>query len=71
MILMLFLMQAMDFGLSTAVDVKISAPHKTIIDINRHASFSMTTIELQIASQFGVRVKVLVLNHRFQGMVLQ
>ena len=31
----------------------------------------MTAMELQTASQFGIGVKVLVLNNRFQGMVLQ
>jgi acetolactate synthase I/II/III large subunit len=61
----------MGFGLPAAVGAKVAAPHKTVIDIDGDASFSMTAMELQTASQFGIGVKVLVLNNRFQGMVLQ
>jgi hypothetical protein len=61
----------MGFGLPAAIGAKIAAPNKTVIDIDGDASLSMTAMELQTASQFGVGVKVLVLNNRFQGMVLQ
>jgi hypothetical protein len=61
----------MGFGLPAAIGAKVAAPHKTVIDIDGDASFSMTAMELQTASQFGIGVKVLVLNNRFQGMVLQ
>ena len=61
----------MGFGLPAAVGAKVAAPHKTVIDIDGDASFSMTAMELQTASQFNIGVKVLVLNNRFQGMVLQ
>ncbi|KAF9644086.1 hypothetical protein BDM02DRAFT_3272663 [Thelephora ganbajun] len=61
----------MGFGLPAAVGAKVAAPHKTVIDIDGDASFSMTAMELQTASQFGIGVKVLVLNNKFQGMVQQ
>lgn len=61
----------MGFGLPSAVGAKVGAPHKTVIDIDGDASFSMTAMELQTASQFSIGVKVLVLNNEFQGMVLQ
>ena len=61
----------MGFGLPAAVGAKVAAPNKTVIDIDGDASFSMTAMELQTASQFDIGVKVLVLNNRFQGMVLQ
>ena len=61
----------MGFGLPAAIGAKVAAPYKTVIDIDGDASFSMTAMELQTASQFGIGVKVLVLNNRFQGMVLQ
>ena len=64
-------MQTMGFGLPAAIGAKVAAPYKTVIDIDGDASFSMTAMELQTASQFGIGVKVLVLNNRFQGMVLQ
>lgn len=41
------------------------------MDIDGDASFSMTAMELATASQFGIGVKVMVLNNEFQGMVLQ
>lgn len=66
-----FSVQTMGFGLPAAIGAKVAAPHKTVIDIDGDASFSMTAMELQTASQFGIGVKVLVLNNRFQGMVLQ
>jgi acetolactate synthase I/II/III large subunit len=61
----------MGFGLSAAVLAKVVTPHKTVINIDGDASFSMTAMELQTASQFGIGVKVLVFDNRFQGMVLQ
>lgn len=61
----------MGFGLPAAIGAKVAAPHKTVIDIDGDASFSMTAMELQTASQFGIGVKVLVLNNKFQGMVVQ
>jgi len=61
----------MGFGLPAAIGAKVAAPHKTVIDIDGDASFSMTAMELQTASQFGIGVKALVLNNRFQGMVMQ
>ncbi|KAI0053928.1 acetolactate synthase [Auriscalpium vulgare] len=61
----------MGFGLPAAVGAKVAAPHKTVIDIDGDASFSMTAMELATASQYGIGVKVLVLNNEFQGMVLQ
>ncbi|CCM02144.1 uncharacterized protein FIBRA_04221 [Fibroporia radiculosa] len=61
----------MGFGLPSAIGAKVGAPHKTVVDIDGDASFSMTAMELQTASQFNIGVKVLVLNNEFQGMVLQ
>ncbi|KAJ7457639.1 DHS-like NAD/FAD-binding domain-containing protein [Mycena galericulata] len=54
-----------------AAGAKVAAPHKTVVDIDGDASFSMTAMELATASQFGIGVKVLVLNNEFQGMVQQ
>lgn len=61
----------MGYGLPSAIGAKVGAPHKTVVDIDGDASFSMTAMELQTASQFNIGVKVLVLNNEFQGMVLQ
>jgi len=61
----------MGFGLPSAIGAKVAAPEKVVVDIDGDASFSMTAMELATASQFGIGVKVLILNNEFQGMVLQ
>ncbi|PCH37937.1 acetolactate synthase [Wolfiporia cocos MD-104 SS10] len=61
----------MGFGLPSSIGAKVGAPHKTVVDIDGDASFSMTAMELQTASEFNIGVKVIILNNRFQGMVLQ
>jgi len=61
----------MGFGLPAAIGAKVAAPHKTVVDVDGDASFSMTAMELATASQYNIGVKVLVLNNDFQGMVLQ
>ena len=59
------------FGLPAAIGAKVAAPAKTVVDVDGDASFSMTAMELATASQYGIGVKVLILNNEFQGMVLQ
>ena len=61
----------MGFGLPSAIGAKVAAPEKIVVDIDGDASFCMTAMEMQTASQFGIGVKILVLNNEFQGMVLQ
>ncbi|KAJ7815711.1 thiamine diphosphate-binding protein [Mycena leptocephala] len=61
----------MGFGLPAAIGAKVAAPHKIVVDIDGDASFSMTGMELATAAEYGIGVKVLVLNNDFQGMVLQ
>ena len=61
----------MGFGLPAAIGAKVAAPHKTVVDIDGDASFSMTAMELATASQYNIGVKVLVFNNEFQGMVQQ
>ena len=61
----------MGFGLPSCIGAKVAAPNKIVVDIDGDASFSMTAMELQTASQYGIGVKVIVLNNEFQGMVLQ
>ena len=61
----------MGFGLPAAIGAKVGAPNKTVVDIDGDASFSMTAMELQTASQHNIGVKVIVLNNEFQGMVQQ
>ncbi len=61
----------MGFGLPSAIGAKVGAPEKIVVDIDGDASFSMTAMELQTASQYDIGVKVIVMNNEFQGMVQQ
>ncbi|OLL26250.1 Acetolactate synthase, mitochondrial [Neolecta irregularis DAH-3] len=61
----------MGYGLPSAIGAKVARPDAIVVDIDGDASFSMTAMELQTASQFNIKVKVLVLNNEFQGMVQQ
>lgn len=61
----------MGFGLPSAIGAKVARPDMIVVDIDGDASFSMTGMELQTASQYNIGVKVLILNNEFQGMVLQ
>eukprot|EP00005_Dracoamoeba_jomungandri_P012664 CAMPEP_0174265342 /NCGR_PEP_ID=MMETSP0439-20130205/26100_1 /TAXON_ID=0 /ORGANISM="Stereomyxa ramosa, Strain Chinc5" /LENGTH=449 /DNA_ID=CAMNT_0015351755 /DNA_START=313 /DNA_END=1659 /DNA_ORIENTATION=- len=61
----------MGFGLPCALGVKVASPDKIVVDIDGDASFSMTAMELATAAEFGIGVKVLLLNNHFQGMVKQ
>jgi acetolactate synthase-1/2/3 large subunit len=63
--------QTMGFGLPAAIGAKVAAPEKIVVDVDGDASFSMTAMELQTASQYNIGVKVLLLNNEFQGMVEQ
>jgi acetolactate synthase-1/2/3 large subunit len=61
----------MGYGLPSCIGAKVAAPEKIVVDIDGDASFSMTAMELATAAQYGIGVKVLILNNEFQGMVLQ
>ncbi len=61
----------MGYGLPSAIGSKVAAPDKIVVDIDGDASFSMTAMELQTASQYNIGVKILLFNNEFQGMVLQ
>lgn len=61
----------MGYGLPAAIGAKVGMPDSIVIDIDGDASFNMTLAELSCAVQYGVNVKVIVLNNEEQGMVTQ
>lgn len=61
----------MGYGLPAAIGAKVGAPDSLVIDIDGDASFNMTLTELSTAAQFGIGVKIIVLNNEEQGMVTQ
>ena len=61
----------MGYGLPAAIGAKVGAPDSLVIDIDGDASFNMTLTEMSTAAQFGIGVKIIVLNNDEQGMVTQ
>ena len=60
----------MGFGLPGTIGAKVDAPNKILVDVDGKAAFSMTAMELATAAQYDIGVKALVMNNKFQGMVL-
>jgi len=61
----------MGFGVPAALGVKLGNPKKMVIDIDGDSSFSMTGQELITAKQYGIPIKVIIMNNASQGMVRQ
>jgi acetolactate synthase-1/2/3 large subunit len=61
----------MGFGLPAAIGAKVAKPNSLVVDIDGDASFAMTLTEMATAAQYGIGVKVMILNNDFQGMVKQ
>lgn len=61
----------MGFGAPSAIGAQVGAPDKIVVDIDGDASFSMTAMEMQTATQFNIPAKFLILNNSGQGMVVQ
>lgn len=61
----------MGFGLPAAIGAKFGAPGRTVVAVIGDGGFQMTLQELGTIMQFGVDVKILILNNQFLGMVRQ
>jgi acetolactate synthase-1/2/3 large subunit len=61
----------MGFALPAAIGAKYGAPDRTVIAIVGDGGFQMTLQELGTIMQFGVDVKIVILNNQFLGMVRQ
>jgi len=61
----------MGFGLPAAIGAKIARPEKEVWLIDGDGSFAMTLTELATAAQYGIPVKVAILNNGYLGMVRQ
>lgn len=61
----------MGFALPAAIGAKFGAPDRTVVAVIGDGGFQMTLQELGTIMQFGVNVKILILNNRFLGMVRQ
>jgi acetolactate synthase-1/2/3 large subunit len=61
----------MGFALPAAIGAKLGNPSQTVVAIIGDGGFQMTIQELGTILQFGMDVKILILNNNFLGMVLQ
>lgn len=61
----------MGFALPAAIGAKYGAPDRPVVAIIGDGGFQMTLQELGTIMQFGVDVKILILNNNFLGMVRQ
>jgi acetolactate synthase-1/2/3 large subunit len=61
----------MGFALPAAIGAKFGAPEREVVAVIGDGGFQMTLQELGTVMQFGVAVKIVILNNRFLGMVRQ
>jgi acetolactate synthase-1/2/3 large subunit len=61
----------MGYGLPAAVGVQIAHPDSQVICISGDASFQMNLQELGTVAQYGLPLKIMIINNRWQGMVRQ
>ncbi|MFZ0659389.1 MAG: biosynthetic-type acetolactate synthase large subunit [Candidatus Binataceae bacterium] len=61
----------MGYGLPAGIGAKFAAPDKKVVVISGDGSIQMNIQELGTAVQYGVDIKVIILNNYFLGMVRQ
>ena len=61
----------MGYGLPAAVGVQMAHPNSLVIDIAGEASVQMTMQEMSTAVQYGLPIKIFILNNEWMGMVRQ
>jgi acetolactate synthase-1/2/3 large subunit len=61
----------MGYGLPAAVGVQMAHPDSLVIDIAGEASVQMTMQEMSTAVQYGLPIKIFILNNEWMGMVRQ
>ncbi len=61
----------MGFGLPAALGAQLASPDKTVVDIAGDGSIQMNIQEMATALQYGLPVKVAILNNKYLGMVRQ
>ena len=61
----------MGFGLPAAIGAQIACPDKVVVDVAGDGSIQMNIQEMATAVQYGLPVKVVILNNNYLGMVRQ
>jgi acetolactate synthase-1/2/3 large subunit len=61
----------MGFGLPAAIGAQLAQPDRLVVDIAGDGSIQMNIQEMATAVQYGLPVKIVILNNRYLGMVRQ
>tara|TARA_B110000261_G_scaffold25549_1_gene27839 strand:+ start:32881 stop:34605 length:1725 start_codon:yes stop_codon:yes gene_type:complete len=61
----------MGYGLPAAIGVQVAHPNSQVICISGDSSFQMNLQELGTVAQYGLPIKIFIINNRWQGMVRQ
>lgn len=61
----------MGYGMPAAMGAKVAVPDEDVICISGDASFQMNIQELGTLAQYGINVKIVIINNGWQGMVRQ
>ncbi len=61
----------MGFGLPAAIGAQIACPDRLVVDIAGDGSIQMNIQEMATAVQYGLPIKIVILNNRYLGMVRQ
>jgi acetolactate synthase-1/2/3 large subunit len=61
----------MGYGLPAAIGAQIAHPTSQVICISGDASFQMNIQELGTIAQYGLPIKIMIMNNHWQGMVRQ
>nr|QUE29716.1 IlvB [Erythrotrichia carnea] len=61
----------MGFGLPAAIGAQVAYANKQVVCITGDASFQMNLQELGTISQYNLKIKIIVINNHWQGMVRQ
>jgi len=61
----------MGYGLPASIGVQVAHPDALVVDVSGEASFLMNMQEMSSAAQYGLPVKVFILNNEWMGMVRQ
>ncbi|NRP19671.1 Acetolactate synthase isozyme 3 large subunit [Ensifer adhaerens] len=61
----------MGYGFPAAIGVQVAHPNSLVIDIAGDASIQMCIQEMSCAVQYGLPVKIFILNNQYMGMVRQ
>jgi acetolactate synthase I/II/III large subunit len=61
----------MGFGFPAAIGAQVACPGELVVDIAGDGSFQMTLQEMATAVQYGLPVKICIINNQYLGMVRQ